>query len=103
MMVPQATLLAKTPSPKKKILAKYDTNKNGKLDADEIEVLRKDFAASPDGELKPFDSDGDGKLSDTEIVAIAGDTHKKSSKKKGAEKSSDSAPVDGSATAPKEP
>src|SRR3954469_22604135 len=66
-------LLAKTGS-KNKILAKYDANKNGKLDSEEIEAIRKDFATSPEGELKVFDKDSDGKLSDTEIAAISGES-----------------------------
>jgi hypothetical protein len=56
--------------PKAKLMAKYDKNGNGVIDGDEIEAVRKDFAAEPDGDLKRFDTNKDGKLDDTEIAAM---------------------------------
>ena len=63
-----------------KAAAQYDTNANGMIDGDEIEALRKAFAADPTGPLKAIDTDNDGKLSDSEISAIK--IHKKGDKKK---------------------
>ena len=63
-----------------KAAAQYDTNANGMIDGDEIEALRKAFAADPNGPLKALDTDSDGKLSDSEISAIK--IHKKGDKKK---------------------
>jgi len=65
-----ATQDAQPGNAKDQAFAKYDANKNGKLDADEAEAVRKDFAASPKGALKRLDADKDGKLSDTEITAL---------------------------------
>src|SRR5476649_107196 len=56
--------------PKARIFAKYDTNKNGVIDGDEIAAVRKAFAADPKGEFAAYDKDHDGKLSDEEIAAI---------------------------------
>jgi hypothetical protein len=61
---------AKADGKKAKLIAKYDKNGNGIIDGEEKEALRKDFAANPNGELKAFDKDADGKLSDEEIAAI---------------------------------
>ena len=61
---------AKEDGPKAKALAKYDKNGNGVIDGDEKDAIRRDYAANPNGELKRFDTDGDGKLSDEEIAAI---------------------------------
>jgi len=58
------------------ILATYDKNSNGKIDGDEVEALKKDFAAGKP-ELKALDTNGDGSLSDEEIAAIGGKKHKK--------------------------
>jgi hypothetical protein len=81
----------KASGPKAKLMAKYDKNSNGVIDGDEIEAVRKDFAAEPNGDLKRYDTDKDGKLSATEIAEIkppgskkGGDT--KSEKGKGKEK-----------------
>jgi hypothetical protein len=68
--------------PKAKFYAKYDTNHNGVIDADEKAAVRKDFAAAPDGDLQRFDMNKDGKLDDEEIAAIK----PPSGKKKGADK-----------------
>jgi hypothetical protein len=56
--------------PKARIFAKYDTNKNGVIDGDEVEAVRKAFAADPKGEFAAYDRNGDGKLDDGEIAAI---------------------------------
>jgi hypothetical protein len=52
------------------VYAKYDTNKNGALDADEKAALIKAFDADKTGPLKVYDTNSDGKLSDAEIAAI---------------------------------
>ncbi len=51
-------------------LAKYDKNQNGVIDDHEKDAIRKDYAASPNGDLKHFDKNRDGKLDDEEIAAI---------------------------------
>jgi Ca2+-binding EF-hand superfamily protein len=72
--------------------AKYDKNANGVIDADEKEAIRKDYAAKPNGDLKKFDNDSDGKLSDEEIAAIKPTTGTKSGGKSGKKaKSADTA------------
>ncbi|MEY2878148.1 MAG: hypothetical protein RLZZ15_528 [Verrucomicrobiota bacterium] len=63
------------------VLTKYDANKNGKIDADEADTLKKAFEADPKGELAKLDTNHDGKLSDEEIAAIGTPPPKK--KKKG--------------------
>src|SRR5947207_8679022 len=67
--------------PKYKFFEKYDKNKNGVIDPDEREAIRKDFADQPDGDLKRFDKNKDGKLDDDEIAAIKPPTDKKKSAK----------------------
>lgn len=62
--------LAQPTGPKAKIFAKYDTNKNGVIDGDEVAAVRKAYAADPKGEFAVYDTDHDGKLSDEEIAAI---------------------------------
>ena len=61
------------------ILATYDKNGNGKIDGDEVDALKKDFAAGKP-ELKALDTNKDGVLSDEEIAAVGGG--KKGKKKK---------------------
>ncbi len=61
------------------ILATYDKNGNGKIDGDEVEALKKDFAAGKP-ELKALDTNKDGVLSDEEIAAIGGKKGKKKKK-----------------------
>lgn len=56
--------------PKARLFAKYDLNKNGVIDGDEVAAVRKDFAAEPKGDLARYDADHDGKLSDAEIALI---------------------------------
>lgn len=51
------------------VFGKYDVNKNGVLDPDEIATLKKDFDAG-NADLKKLDTNGDGKLDDAEIAAI---------------------------------
>src|SRR6266498_3975262 len=50
------------------IIAKYDKNGNGFIDADEVEAIQKAFKNDPD--LKRFDTNSDGKLDETEVSAI---------------------------------
>ena len=52
------------------VYGKYDGNADGILNAEEKAALRKDFEADKTGSVKVWDSDSDGKLSDTEIAAI---------------------------------
>jgi len=67
-------IAAITPPGRKKditeFFAKYDTNHNGVIDENEKEAIRKDYAANPDGPLKQFDRNRDGKLDDKELAAI---------------------------------
>ena len=71
LMVPASTQAQGAAlGPKARIFAKYDTNKNGVIDGDEIAAVRKAFAADPKGEFAAYDKDHDGKLSDEEIAAI---------------------------------
>lgn len=58
------------------ILATYDKNNNGKIDGEEVDALKKDFAAGKP-ELKVLDTNNDGSLSDEEIAAISGKKKKK--------------------------
>ena len=82
LALPAVALASKESGPKARIMAKYDLNKNGKLDPDEMAAIRKDFAADPSGELKKYDTDGDGKLSDDEIAKMVPGSGKKSGAKK---------------------
>jgi len=62
----------KTPTgPESAVYAKYDVDHNRKLNVEEGEAVRKDYAKNPnDPLLKPYDTDHDGILSDAEIMAI---------------------------------
>ena len=91
------SLFAQSPGPKARIFAKYDTNKNGVIDGDEIEAVRKAFAADPKGEFAVYDTNHDGKLSDEEIAAIKPPGGKKGGSKKKSD--ADAKPAD--AAAPK--
>jgi Ca2+-binding EF-hand superfamily protein len=63
---------------KQTLLERYDANKNGKLDADELAAVRRDFASGKPKALKKLDSNADGKLDDAEIEAgVAGKKKKK--------------------------
>jgi len=86
LLAPAASFAAKADGPKAKIIAKYDVNKNGKLDPDEIAALKKDFDANPKGDLARLDTNHDGKLSDEEIAALTAGSGKQSDKKGGKKK-----------------
>lgn len=68
--------------PKARLFAKYDTNKNGVIDGDEVAAVRKAFAAEPKGEFASYDKNHDGKLDDAEIAAIKPPGAKKDGDKK---------------------
>ena len=53
------------------LIAKYDTNGNGKLDSDEAAKLQADYAAGNCGDAQVFDTNGDKKLDDSETAALA--------------------------------
>lgn len=80
---------AKADGPKARLFAKYDKNRNGVIDGDEIEALRNDYAADPSGPLKRFDKNKDGKLDDEEIAAIKPPGSKHKGKKEDSEKSAE--------------
>ncbi|MBI5766489.1 MAG: EF-hand domain-containing protein [Verrucomicrobia bacterium] len=77
-----ALIAQPAPGPKARIFAKYDTNKNGVIDGDEVEAVRKAFAADPKGEFARYDTDHDGKLSDKEIADLKPPGAKKAGEKK---------------------
>ena len=56
-----------------KTLEKYDKNKNGKLDDDELAQLHKDNRAEA---MKRYDKNGDGKLDDSEKAAAKAESKK---------------------------
>src|SRR3954464_11382427 len=56
--------------PKATIFAKFDTNKNGVIDGDEVAAVRKAFAEDPKGQFARYDANHDGKLDDAEIAEI---------------------------------
>lgn len=56
------------------LLEKYDKNKNGKLDEDEREAIRKDREAD---RIKHFDKNGDGKLDEQEEAAARAELRKR--------------------------
>ena len=47
-----------------------DKNTTGQIDGDEIEALKKDFAADPKGALAVLDKNSNGTLEDDEITAL---------------------------------
>ena len=53
-----------------RILEKYDANKTGVLDPEEKAAFERDREARRAEFIKKFDTDGDGKLSDTEREAM---------------------------------
>jgi hypothetical protein len=61
------------------LLATYDKNGNGKIDGEEVDALKKDFAAGKP-EVKALDTNNDGTLSDEEIGAVGGKHKKKKNK-----------------------
>ena len=86
LAVPATTLAAKgdkKAGKHKDAFSQYDANSDGTLDKEEKAAIVKDFEAKPDGRLKQFDTDNDGKLSDSELDAIKpADKGKKGKKKK---------------------
>ena len=90
-LLTSSALADKASGPKAKFFAKYDKNKNGKIDPDERAAIRKDFAAEPEGDLKRFDKNKDGKLDDDEIAAIKPPEGKKKGEKSDKAKKSDQA------------
>ena len=83
LLVPVVAFAQVAAGPKARIFAKYDTNKNGVIDGDEVAAVRKAFAADPKGEFASYDKDHDGKLSDEEIAGIKPPGAKKDGEKKG--------------------
>jgi Ca2+-binding EF-hand superfamily protein len=73
---------AQSLGPKARIFAKYDTNKNGVIDGDEIAAVRAAFAAEPKGQFATYDKNSDGKLSDEEVASIKPPGAKKAREKK---------------------
>jgi len=82
-IVPSVALAAKgdPKMTKPTLISKYDANKNGKLDADELAQVKSDFLADPQGELKRLDADKDGKLDDKELATLSGKKEKPEGKK----------------------
>lgn len=70
--VPSPTFGAKADGPKARarIYAQFDKNGNRVLDPDEREAIRKAFEVEKQAELKWFDRDQDGKLSEAELDLI---------------------------------
>ena len=81
MVTNSPALAAKADGPKAKLFAKFDKNKNGVIDGEEKNALRKDFEADKEGPSKRFDTNKDGKLDDEEIAAIKPPTGKKKADK----------------------
>ena len=77
LLMPAAAFAAKADSPKNDAFAKYDANKNGKLDPEEYAAVRRDFAAKPAGPLAKLDTNHDGSLGDDELAAYAPATPKR--------------------------
>jgi hypothetical protein len=70
------------PGPKAKIFAEFDKNKNAVIDGEEIEAVRKSYAADPKGTFARYDANHDGKLSEAEIAGIKPPGAKKDGEKK---------------------
>jgi Ca2+-binding EF-hand superfamily protein len=104
LCISSSTALAdKANGPKAKFFAKYDKNNNGKIDADEKEAIRKDYAANPDGDLKRFDKNKDGKLDDEEIAAVKKPEGKKKGEKSEKTKKADETKADKPAASSEKP
>jgi hypothetical protein len=99
LVAPVGALAASAGSgPKATIFAKFDTNKNGVIDGEEIAAVRAAFAADPKGQFARYDANHDGKLDDAEIAEIkppgaGGKKGEKSDKKGGGKKSADEARI----------
>ena len=63
------------------ILATYNKNGNSKIDGEEVDALKKDFAAGQP-ELKALDTNKDGALSDEEIAGAGAGKRGKKKKNK---------------------
>ena len=94
LALPAATFAAKADKPAKgegkgvrpgKVLKGLDTNSNHLIDGDEIDALRKAFAADAKGPLAKIDRNADGKLDDDEIQALNA-RMEKHAERKGAKK-----------------
>jgi hypothetical protein len=93
---------AKAEGANAKLLERYDSNKNGKLDPDEFAAVRSDFAAKRKNVLAKLDTDKDGKLSDAELSAVSGgkagkgdaDREEKKARRAERKKSSEAKPAD---------
>lgn len=70
LLAPLGTEAAKADGPKARAIAKFDANKNGRLDPDEFAAIRAAFASDMRGELTKLDRDQDGKLSDDELASV---------------------------------
>ncbi len=88
MVAPSAALAEKKPD----IFAEYNVSHTGVLQPDEIAAIRRDYAANPDGPLKKYDVNHEGKLTDADIALIKPHKHKK--KKKTEDESSAPAATD---------
>ena len=86
LVLPASVLAGGNPDKKaakkamKDIMAQYDKDNNGVIDGDEVDAVKKAYLADPNGPLKQFDTNGDGKLDDTEIAAIHAGKGKKKNK-----------------------
>lgn len=85
MVAPDSSQAAKGNKPKREkrqqdIFGKYDVNKNGVLEADEIAALKKDFDTGASADLKKLDLNSNGKLDDNEVAAIKPEAKKKRKK-----------------------
>lgn len=76
---------AKTAKPGK-VLKGLDANSNKQIDGDEIEALKKQFAAEPTGPLASLDRNKDGTLNDKEIKGLNARMAKRGEGKAGGKK-----------------
>jgi hypothetical protein len=74
LLTPLVALAQKKPD----IFAQYNVSHTGVLQPDEIAAIRRDYAANPDGPLKKYDANHEGKLTDADIALIKPHKHKKS-------------------------
>ena len=69
-----------------KVLKGLDANSNKQIDGDEIEALKKQFAAEPTGPLAQLDRNKDGTLNDREIKGLNARMAKRGEGKAGGKK-----------------